>query len=291
MDLRDWLKSVALTQAVIGAATAVVLMWTARDVSGDRWSWFVGLLWATYPPAILNTVVVFPQTLQVFWLVTAFWLVVLGTVRRSFVLCAAAGVCWSASCLTRSGNLLFLPIFALAPLLFSWLRTGSSRHWAAAAAAVIFAAGAVSAGWWTARDFTKTYRLEHLILNGHERHVVMFLLRPLEPVHGRVANALLRRAEQRRAEQRRRGQEEAGQEAGMLDAQRKLVEQVFGEAGMLDAEVRLKRPQFSWTLIRGESNVQGGEGNGSIEERAGEGVGGDGGSPEGDRSARRRRGR
>ena len=153
VDLRDWLKSVALTQAVIGAATAVVLMWTARDVSGDRWSWFVGLLWATYPPAILNTVVVFPQTLQVFWLVTAFWLVVLGTVRRSFVLCAAAGVCWSASCLTRSGNLLFLPIFALAPLLFSWLRTGSSRHWAAAAAAVIFAAGAVSAGWWTARDF------------------------------------------------------------------------------------------------------------------------------------------
>ena len=54
---------------------------------------------------------------------------------------------------------------------------------------------------------------------------------------------------------------------------------------------RLKRPQFSWTLIRGESNVQGGGGNGSIEERAGEGVGGDGGSPEGDRSARRRRGR
>ena len=52
-----------------------------------------------------------------------------------------------------------------------------------------------------------------------------------------------------------------------------------------------KAPQFSWTLIRGESNVQGGGGNGSIEERAGEGVGGDGGSPEGDRSARRRRGR
>ena len=55
--------------------------------------------------------------------------------------------------------------------------------------------------------------------------------------------------------------------------------------------VYVKRPQFSWTLIRGESNVQGGGGNGSIEERAGEGVGGDGGSPEGDRSARRRRGR
>ena len=56
-------------------------------------------------------------------------------------------------------------------------------------------------------------------------------------------------------------------------------------------QILIKRPQFSWTLIRGESNVQGGGGNGSIEERAGEGVGGDGGSPEGDRSARRRRGR
>ena len=53
----------------------------------------------------------------------------------------------------------------------------------------------------------------------------------------------------------------------------------------------LKRPQLSWTLIRGESNVQGGGGNGAIEGRAGAGVGGDGGSPEGDRSARRRRGR
>ena len=42
--------------------------------------------------------------------------------------------------------------------------------------------------------------------------------------------------------------------------------------------VVVKRPQFSWTLIRGESNVQGGGGNGSIEERAGEGVGGDGGA-------------
>ena len=58
-----------------------------------------------------------------------------------------------------------------------------------------------------------------------------------------------------------------------------------------DPFVPIKCPQFSWTLIRGESNVQGGGGNGSIEERAGEGVGGDGGSPEGDRSARRRRGR
>ena len=53
---------------------------------------------------------------------------------------------------------------------------------------------------------------------------------------------------------------------------------------------RLKRPQFSWTLIRGESNVQGGGGNGSIEERAGEGVGGAGSLAPGQRwSASRKR--
>ena len=45
----------------------------------------------------------------------------------------------------------------------------------------------------------------------------------------------------------------------------------------------VKRPRFSWTRIKGESNVQGGGGNGSVEGRGtGRGIGADGGSPEGD---------
>ena len=52
----------------------------------------------------------------------------------------------------------------------------------------------------------------------------------------------------------------------------------------------LRRPRFSWTRIRGESDVEGGGGHGSVEEGAGSGVGADGGSPEGERSRRRRRG-
>ena len=48
------------------------------------------------------------------------------------------------------------------------------------------------------------------------------------------------------------------------------------------------RPRFSWTRIKGESDVQGGSGNGSVEEGAGSRVGADGGSPEGERSPRRR---
>ena len=53
----------------------------------------------------------------------------------------------------------------------------------------------------------------------------------------------------------------------------------------------IKRPRFSWTRIKGESNVQGGGGNGSIEGRGtGRGIGADGGSPKGDWSPCRRGG-
>ena len=55
-------------------------------------------------------------------------------------------------------------------------------------------------------------------------------------------------------------------------------------------EVEVRRPRFSWTRIKGESDVQGGRGNGSVEEGEGTWVGSDGGSPEGDRSPSRRRG-
>ena len=58
------------------------------------------------------------------------------------------------------------------------------------------------------------------------------------------------------------------------------------EEGVPQPSVR--RPQFSWTRIKGESDVQGGSGNGSVEEGAGSWVGADGGSPKGDRSRRRR---
>ena len=53
---------------------------------------------------------------------------------------------------------------------------------------------------------------------------------------------------------------------------------------------RLKAPP-AWTRIKGESNVQGGGENGSVEGRGtGRGIGTDGGSPEGDWSPCRRRG-
>ena len=60
---------------------------------------------------------------------------------------------------------------------------------------------------------------------------------------------------------------------------------------LLDIEPRLRRPRFSWTRIKGESDVHGGWEHGSVKEREGTWVGADGGSPEGDWSARRRRGR
>ena len=57
--------------------------------------------------------------------------------------------------------------------------------------------------------------------------------------------------------------------------------QVLGDVG---------RPQSSWTRIKGESDVTRRWGYGSVEAGEGSWVGADGGSPEGDRSRRRRGG-
>ncbi len=54
--------------------------------------------------------------------------------------------------------------------------------------------------------------------------------------------------------------------------------------------LRVGRPQFSWTRIRGESDVTRRWGYGSVEAGEGSWVGADGASPEGDRSRRRRGG-
>ena len=56
-------------------------------------------------------------------------------------------------------------------------------------------------------------------------------------------------------------------------------------------ELLVRRPRISWTRIKGESDVQGGWENGSVEEREWTWVGTDEGSPEGDWSRCRRRGR
>ena len=181
---------VAVSQAVVGAATAVMMTWTAEELIPGPHCWAAGLLWATYPPSILNTVVVFPQTLQVFWLVAAFWLLIGGIRSRSTGRCAAAAVLWSAGCLTRAGNLFFLPVFAAAPVLCWHLRASGALRWAAAASGVMLVLGTLSMVWWTARDFPKTYRLEDLVLDPRERSGVALLLAPTQPIPDRIAGWL-----------------------------------------------------------------------------------------------------
>jgi 4-amino-4-deoxy-L-arabinose transferase-like glycosyltransferase len=184
------LIAVATTQAFLGSLTACVLGLIARDISTSKRWWVVGLMWATYPPAILNTVVVFPQTLQVFWLVLAFWLLLSGARHRSTVRCAGAAACWGFASLTRSGPLLFLPIFAAGPVLLWQCRPNRNWRWAFRVSLMMFVVGFASVLWWTARDFTKTYRLEYLLLNGHERNAAALLLRPIEPVNVRLSQVL-----------------------------------------------------------------------------------------------------
>ena len=72
-------------------------------------------------------------------------------------------------------------------------------------------------------------------------------------------------------------------------AQRRFEELAVARRGV-DDDAPMRRPQFSWTRIKGESDVKGGGGHGWVEASAGSWVGADGGSPEGERSQRRRRG-
>ena len=188
------LQAITVTQSFIDASTAVMMTWTAQALMPGRRRWLIGLLWATYPPAILNAVVLFPQPLQVFWLVAAFLLLFWGIKRGSTWRCAAAALFWGFSCMTRSGNLFFLPVFAIAPLVCWRLRPVSSTRWAVGASLVMLLTGATSTLWWTARDFTTTYRLEYLLLNSTERAAAAFLLRPIEPIHERVAAHFRQRA-------------------------------------------------------------------------------------------------
>lgn len=184
------LLAVAFTQAVLGSLTACVLSLIAQEVSASKRSWVVGLMWATYPSAILNTVILFPQTLQIFWLALAFWMLVSGVTRGSAFRCAGAATCWGLASLTRSGPLLFLPIFAMGPALLWHLRRNRNRMWALRASLLMLVVGFANVFWWTARDFTKTYRLEYLFLNGHERNAAALVLRPIEPAHVRLSQVL-----------------------------------------------------------------------------------------------------
>ena len=69
-----------------------------------------------------------------------------------------------------------------------------------------------------------------------------------------------------------------------------LLESMIDNPMPTRAEVTVGRPQSSWTRIKGESDVTRRWGYGSVEAGEGSWVGADGGSPEGDRSRRRRGG-
>jgi 4-amino-4-deoxy-L-arabinose transferase-like glycosyltransferase len=175
-----FLVAVAVTQAVIGSVTAVILTRTAEEVTSVRRPWLVGMLWATYPPAILNTVVIFPQPLQVLWLAGAFYTLLIGVNRRSLAWCGFAALLWGAGCLTREGNLFFLPVFAAAPLLL-WRSPRWSLRWALRASVIMFVSGAASVLWWTAADFPATRRLEDLVSNNKERRALALIAARIEP--------------------------------------------------------------------------------------------------------------
>ncbi len=186
----DTRTPIAVSQAVLGAATAVLMTWTAEALVPGRRRWIVGMLWATYPPAILNVVVIFTQTLQVFFLTGAFLALVLAIRRRSLLGCGAAAMLFGTSCLTRAGNLFFLPVFSAGPI-FCWrLREPETTRWAVRAALVMLLCGTASVVWWTARRFPRSLQIEDLLLDPREHDAVRFLLRPLQPLPDRMSAGL-----------------------------------------------------------------------------------------------------
>jgi hypothetical protein len=140
-----------------------------------------------YPPSLLNTVVIFPQTLQVLWLSAAFYFLVSGLRAGSRGRCAAAAALWGGACLTRAGNAFFFPAIILAPLLAWRALPSRSWRWRVGTAATMVAVGLASVAWWNGRDFPKTFRLEYLLLEPTERYAAATLLRPIEPLHEWIA--------------------------------------------------------------------------------------------------------
>ena len=77
---------------------------------------------------------------------------------------------------------------------------------------------------------------------------------------------------------------------GYVKKRTRIPATIMARIRKLQEETEIWRPRFSWTRIKGESDVKGGGGHGWVEEGEGSCVGADGGSPEGERSRRRRRG-
>ena len=135
-----------------------------------------------------------------------------------------------------------------------------------------------------------------------KRDVVLRLLRsePLDAVSREVGVEVYRleRWKVRALAGLERGlKEQAGEPlAAELDAAKRHIGELSMDNELLRSRARaaerrlLGRPQFSWTRIKGESDVTRRWGYGSVEGGEGSWVGADGGSPEGDRSRRRRGG-
>ncbi len=69
---------IAISQACVSALTAVLVLRIGWELLPGSRTLLPGLLWAFYPSSILNVVVIYPQPLQIFFLLLAIFLVLRG---------------------------------------------------------------------------------------------------------------------------------------------------------------------------------------------------------------------
>ncbi len=122
---RGALLAVRLLQAIVGAATAVLLALLAQRLFGREAGWAAGVLAALYGPAIFYVPLLLKSTLTLFTLTGAVLLLACG---RGFGRLLAAGLLFGISALFQENLILLLPCAAL------WLLLPGPRRLASVAA-------------------------------------------------------------------------------------------------------------------------------------------------------------
>ena len=113
LGLTGDLLLVRLTQALLGAATVLLIWWTARRLFGERGALWAALIAAGYPFFIYYTGVLLSETLAVFLVALLLATTVAMWEERALHYPVAAGATLGLLCLTRSSFLL-LPMLVVA---------------------------------------------------------------------------------------------------------------------------------------------------------------------------------
>lgn len=112
-DFPAWYPYVLLAQALLGAATVMLLMSSARRWIRDSWLIGAGLLMATWPHCVTITSYVLSETLFGFLCALAIYLFSRVPTQRGSMFAGASGLTFGAAALTNAVATPFAPLLAI----------------------------------------------------------------------------------------------------------------------------------------------------------------------------------